>query len=330
MITLHLFKASNPFQEIDTCKLSHGELTIGRDAACGWRISDESRGVSRRHCTLMVEGERIFLRDTSANGVLIGAEKRPAPPGERCELAAGETLHVGDFTIVLDGEEEDAGADRAPQPRRTPTVAPGVEAATRPPGALTDAALLEAFCRGASLEASSFAGEDPAAVMERLGVIYREVVDDLCAMMRDRATLKDQLRLDRTTISARANNLMKWAPPEQVAVDLLQEGENGFLKGADAFKASFADLRRHGVCLMGGSDAAIAFVLTQLDPSTLEEKARRQSLPPFTSKLEAAWKLLRDSHTALSGEPGDVVIEKAFRRGYEQRLTALPDEEQAA
>ncbi len=325
MITLRLFKSSDPFQEIDSRTLAHGDLIIGRDSSADWPILDPRRDLSRRHCILNVDGKRVFLRDISTNGVAIGVERRLAPREERCELAPGETIYLGEFMILLDADP----ADEAGKPASSSVAAPATHAAPPRSGPVTDAALLEAFCRGAGLEPSSFAGEDPAAVMGRLGAVYRQVIDDLGVMMRDRALVKHELRMDRTTISSRDNNPLKWAPTHRVAVDLLKEGEGGFLKGAAAFKSSFDDLRRHGVCIMAGSDAALHFVLAELGPDALEAGARRQG-SPFASRYEAMWKVFRERHDGLSDEAGDAAIERAFREGYERRLSSLEDEEQAA
>ncbi len=326
MITLRLFKASDPFQELEARDLLWGEFTIGRDASSDWPLRDTRGDLSRKHCVISVEGDRVLVRDTSTNGVFLGPEKRPLPQGEPADLAPGDTIYLGEFMILLDfSSAEDASsralaeggappAETAPAPRLEPAVAPA--------GPVTDAALLEAFCRGARLETSSFVGEDPAAVMTRLGVVYREVVDDLCALMRDRAMLKDQYRMERTTISARDNNPMKWAPPDRIAVELLQEGEGGFLKGAAAFRASFEDLRQHGGGLLAGSHAAVRHVLQELDPERLEGSTRRQPLH-FVSKFEAAWKLFRERHVTLSGETGAAAVERAFRAGYEEHLNSV-------
>jgi predicted component of type VI protein secretion system len=325
MITLRLFKSSDPFQEIESRTLARGDLIIGRDPDADWPILDPRRDLSRRHCILNIDGKRAFLRDISTNGVTIGVERRPAPREERCELSLGETIYLGEYMILLDAESAEQGEKSA----AFDTALPAPQSAAPQSGRLTDAALLEAFCRGAGIEPFALAGEDPAAVMSRLGGVYRQVIDDLSAMMRDRALVKNQLRMDRTTISSRDNNPLKWAPTHRVAVDLLKEGEGGFLKGAAAFKSSFDDLRRHGVCIMAGSDAALDFVLSEFDPEALEAGARRQ-VSPFASKYEAMWKVFCDRHVSLSEDAGDVAIERAFREGYERRLSSLEDEEQAA
>jgi predicted component of type VI protein secretion system len=323
MITLRLFHSARPFEQIAERPLAEGDLIIGRDSSAGWQIPDAREDVSRYHCTLMLEAGRICLRNTSANGVLIGDGKRPAPRDETCDVEPGDTFHIGEYMILLDVEAPEIAAPEKPvkQPRQQ-SGAP-----------LTDAAMLEAFCEGAGLEPSSFAGEDPAAVMSRLGVVYRQVVDDLCALMRDRAMLRDQLQMDRTTIAARDNNPLKWAPPHRIAVELLQEGDTGFLKGAAAFKASFADLRRHSTCVVAGWQAAVRHVLDDLSPDAVETSLKRQPMQ-FVLKSEAAWKLFRERHAAMSADTdwsGSGAVERAFRRAYEERLAALgPDRDEAA
>jgi predicted component of type VI protein secretion system len=331
MVTLRLFRTADPFQQIEARELTHGEITIGRDPGADWTINDPRRDLSRNHCVLGVDGETIFLRDTSTNGVSIGVEKLPAPYEERCELRPGETIYFGEYMMLLDCDAvSEAGHDDTPPKRETAPALTGPAPQKLFSGPVTDAALLEAFCGGAGLEASSFAGEDPAAVMNRLGVAYRQVVDDLCSLMRDRAMLKDQLQMERTTISARDNNPLKWAPPHRIAVDLLQEGEGGFLKGAEAFRASFADLRRHGACMLAGSRAAVKHMLDELSPDAIETNVKRQPLY-FVAKSEAAWKHFRERHAQLAAEARntDSDIEHAFRSGYEEHLRSMDGEEAA-
>lgn len=316
MITLRLFEADKPFQQIEARPLPDGDTVIGRDVSADWVIDDVQGDLSRKHCVLRHRNGRIFLVDTSSNGVRLGVDNTPAPRDIEHELKTGQTLHLGAYTILVDAEshkESNAG---------------GIAARKRSADrlmALTDAALLEQFCIGAGLEPSSFAGEDPADVMMRLGAVYRQVVDDLCDLMRDRAMAKDQLQLDRTTISARDNNPLKWAPSHTIAIELLQDSDTGFLKGSSAIQASFSDLRRHGSGLVEGSKAAIQFVLAELDPARFEDSTKSQPLA-FMSRNDAAWKRYRQAHAALSddaraGDGGKV--SHALRTGYEAYLDAI-------
>jgi predicted component of type VI protein secretion system len=314
MITLRLFEAEKPFQQVDARALPDGDTVIGRDPSADWVIEDANGELSRKHCVLRRVGDRLLLIDTSSNGVRIGLDKTPAPRDQEHEIQKGQTIYLGPYAILVDGEsridqKEERGGTASERSADRWT-------------ALTDAALLEQFCIGAGLEPSSFAGEDPAEVMARLGAVYRQVVDDLCDLMRDRAMMKNQLQLDRTTISARDNNPLKWAPPHSIAVELLQDDDTGFLKGSSAFRASFADLRRHGSGLIEGSKAAIQFVLAELDPARFEEGARSQPLA-FMSRNDSAWKRYRQAHAELleDAKGSDAgKVSQALRAGYEAFL----------
>jgi predicted component of type VI protein secretion system len=343
MITLRLFKTADPFREIEARTLERGEISLGVDAAADWVIADGCGELSRRHCMLGADERGLWLCDTSTNGVFLGADKRRAVRGERHEIMPDETIYLGEHMILLDpNSAAEAGAQPIDLPvAGQPTL--GAAVVSNQAGEIgcskdrrfiapTDAALLEAFCRGARLEPSSFAGEDPAALMNRLGVVYRQVIDDLSELMSDRATLRDSLQLERTTISARDNNPLKWAPAARVAVDLLREGDTGFLKGASAFRASFADLRRHGAGLLAGSRAAIRGVILELDPADIEAGVKRQPLG-FTSRFETAWRQFQERHGALKSAADSSAsgrIERAFREGYAAHLDAVAAKEEAA
>ena len=285
----------------------------------------------------------MWLFDTSTNGVFIGPNRKRAPQRERIEIACGDAVLFGEYMIVpdlIDANEciylvdyERAAAapqnDHGPASNADRKTGPAINT---PNTGWTDATLVEAFCKGAGIEPSSFAGELPDELMNRVGIVYRQAVNDLCDLMAERASFKDSLKLDRTTISARDNNPLKWAPARQVAVDLLRSSDTGFLKGANAFAASFADLRDHGACLLAGSRAAIAGVLDDLKPERIEA-AQKMQPRAFVSRFEAVWRLFQTCHAALVVEINATAsgrIERAFRKGYQTHADRLDQGGEAA
>jgi pilus assembly protein CpaF len=71
--------------------------TIGRDERC--TVALESPLVSRRHAMVSVQGERIFLTDTSANGTLVGDQLIQQAT---CPLAPGTAVRIGPFQLRFD------------------------------------------------------------------------------------------------------------------------------------------------------------------------------------------------------------------------------------
>lgn len=339
MVTLRLFHQSDPFHQIESRILSEGELTIGRDAAADWVIPDPERSVSRVHCVLARKDGRLSLRDTSSNGVFVGADRRRLQPLEPAPIDEGETFRLGGYLIVIDsGSDQRAGFD-APfsQPMLKPMSVTGdvlavpsdwasaeVHApdAGRPP---TDGSLLEAFCEGARLDASAFSGEDPAQVMRRLGAVYQQMVLGLSDLMSERTTLKTEYRMTRTTVRAEGNNPFKWAPAHRVAVDLLRARDDGFLSGPAAARASFEDLKKHLLCILAGLRAALGETLESLDPAAIEEQLKGRSFV-LQGRAAAAWaeyqRLYADVRRQADDDP-DGPVSRAFRAAYERQLQEL-------
>lgn len=351
MITLRLFHSADPFREIDARRLN-SELVIGRDPGADWVVSDSLSELSRRHCVLAARDGRVVLRDTSANGVFVGVDRRRVEREADVEIDPADAIHLGQFTIVVD--LTDPANTNTPRTREAdqsvfeaPFSAPllqdpelksqdfavpsewAADAAPRPAaavGAVTNAALLDAFCEGARLDASSFAGQDPAEVMRRAGAMYRQVVLGLGDLMAERTSVKAEFRLDRTTVGASGNNPFKWAPTQRVAIDLLCGRNESFLSGPAALKASFEDLKKHLLCLLAGSRSAVNATFDQLSPAKIEEQAKAPLM--VVGKSDACWRQYQRRHEELSAEARastESAVNRAFKAGYEQQLLELDE-----
>jgi predicted component of type VI protein secretion system len=346
MYTLRLFHRADPAHELAARQLMDGELEIGRDELADWSIPDPRRTLSRRHCRIAVRDGELIVQDTSINGVFLGpvrlAPRRPTP------VAIGETLRLGEYLILVEPQDAaaeararaEAGAafdapfhhpilsviETAPAELQIPAGWARPEAAQSP----SDASLLDAFCAGARLDASAFAGEDPALVMQRLGEVYRQMVLGLSDVMGERTAAKSSCRLARTHVQAEGNNPFKWAAPQRLAVDLLRRGEAGFLPGPVAVNASFRDLKKHLLCMLAGMRAAIGSAIEALSPEAVEGTLETQ---PFLMKSKAAWteylRLHAEFRRRAENDP-EGALNRAFVEAYERRLRELDSAGRAA
>ena len=319
MTTLRLFHRNDPFRQIEAREVTDGEVVIGRDPGPGWAIEDPSMTLSRRHCVITMGEGAVTLRDTSANGVFLGRERVRIPAGATIPLD-GETIHLGEFLIIVDPRSGEAAAPSQPDPQ--PEANQPAPAAGDAPA--NQGALLELFCQGAGLEVSAFYGEDPSQVLLRAGAVYRQMVQGLVALMEERTRVRGEYWMDQTSVKAQDNNPFRWAHADRVAVDLLRDSGSGFLIGPAAVKASFADLEKHFGCLMGGMRGALAAVLDALSPAALEKHDGGMSL--LKPKAATCWSaFLREYERLRSGAEDDVKspINTAFRNGYERRLGEL-------
>lgn len=320
MFFCRLFHRDQPFEQIDARLIDGGEISIGRDQAADWRLTDSDGTLSRIHCTLAVEDGRLLLRDRSTNGTFLENGER-APEGQAVELRVRDSIRLGALTIVV-GEPPQAETPAVEAPV-SPAIAPAADwvdgPAARP--AHRDTSLIEAFCEGARIDASSLSSEDPAELMRRIGAIYQQTVLGLSALMADRARSKAEYELERTTISAADNNPFKWAPTRKLAQDLLRQSDNGFLTDAAAVRASFEDLGEHLAALSDATEAAVAATANAFAPDAIEAEAKSQT-SMLRNKTTVCWDIHARRHADLTAAGGGLgpLAKRAFGEAYLRSL----------
>ncbi len=228
---------------------------------------------------------------------------------------------------------EDGNADPAPELAKVaPAMAakPSVvraPAPSEPPASdsLAASGLFEAFCAGAKLDPAALAGEDQAAMMERLGAVYRHMVLGLSDVLGERTALKNEYRMVRTTIQADENNPFKWAPPQKVASELLRTASDGFLDGPAAVAESYQDVKKHLLCMLAGLRAALASSLDTLAPGRIEDAIKDQSfvLKPRAAVAWAEYVKVYGQFRREAEDSADSPVNREFRAAYEKQLDEL-------
>jgi predicted component of type VI protein secretion system len=326
MFICRLFHQDQPFEQMEARLLSEGEMTIGRDPAADWTLTDSDGTLSRIHCILALKDGQILLRDQSTNGTYLEGGDR-APRDHAVALKPGQCVRLGALSILVDRADQDGvaspsattlhGALSAPHPLVPPDWTD--EAPVRP--AHRDTSLIEAFCEGARIDASELSSEDPAELMKRIGAIYQQTVLGLATLMAERTRMKRELELNRTTIGPSDNNPFKWAPTRKLAQDLLCKSDAGFLSDADAVRASFEDLGRHLTAVVQGANAASDIAVRTLAPDAIDAEARTQA-SLLKSRSALCWDILTKRHAALVHSGEETLAKRAFAEGYDRALGA--------
>lgn len=166
----------------------------------------------------------------------------------------------------------------APQPPIPQPLVPQTPAQT--PLAATSAApgdmaarLHQAFCRGAGLDPRlSPAPPDPEAQAEQLGLALRLVTEEIMAMLRDRANVKQFTRGgDRTLRAALGNNPMKFLPDSAEALTaMFLQPRPGYLQGPESLAEALKDLRGHQMAIFAALQPALTTLLAGLSPDEIE------------------------------------------------------------
>lgn len=332
MIRLSLFARSDPQRLLAQREMRGGEMLIGRGEDADWVLDDPERLLSRHHCSVKVTDGSATVTDLSANGVFLDDDAERCARGEDVPLRSGQVLRLGDYLIAV--AQRSQPEPLSSQSSRPPLVL--VDAAaqlSRVAGDSEDTradssdhgALLEAFCSAAHLDVSAFADEDSAAIMQRLGGVYRQMVIGLAELMSERTAAKSDLVAEHTTVGHVDNNPFRWASSQRLAVDLLRQDHEGFMTGPEAVRASFGDIKQHLSCISAGMRTALQSMLDFLSPKTIEGRLEGRSplLPGYKS---AAWTAYVAAHEELRREAQDGAagrVQREFRNGYAASLSEL-------
>jgi len=205
-----------------------------------------------------------------------------------------------------------------PEPPPAPILPPAASDTQQPD-------LLQAFLRGAGLDQLRLDKADACAQMESIGRSYRLMVEGLIDVLRARASLKGEFRMQQTMIRPAENNPLKFAPnADEALLLLLRHGNQAFMAPDIAVRDSFDDLRAHQLAVMAGVEAAIKHLLTRFEPAQLEERMGKpgglSSL--FNGSRQAQyWQQFTELYSNISREAQEDfqdLFGREFSRAYEE------------
>ncbi|VVM67107.1 hypothetical protein PS663_01617 [Pseudomonas fluorescens] len=185
--------------------------------------------------------------------------------------------------------------------------------------------LLQAFLRGAGLDQLRLDKAQAQAQMENIGRSYRLMVEGLIDVLRARASLKGEFRMQQTMIQPAENNPLKFAPnADEALLLLLRHGNQAFMAPDLAVRDSFNDLRAHQLAVMAGVEAAIKHLLSRFEPAQLEERMGKpgglSSL--FNGSRQAQyWQQFTELYSNISREAQEDfqdLFGREFSRAYEE------------
>ena len=329
MYMLQLFETTNDLQPIDARLIRDGQMRIGRDCAADWSIADPDCELSRAHFELAVADGALTMRALGTNGVFDDLSGDRFPDAIAVTVAIPSTLRFGRFLMKASHARHDDGpVDTA----RTMVMTPPLGLSIAVPDDWSDAtvqpqaahgSLLEAFCHGAGLDASTLSGEEPTEIMHRAGAVYRQMVLGVGDLMAERDRARGLYKLSRTTIGGANNNPFKWAPTQRLATDLLLAGSGNFLSGPMALQASFRDIKRHLIATFAGLHGSLRSAIGTFDPKVLDAAvANRASLLKSKAALQVDEVATRHADlTRQLGEGESGSLERAFVAAYDAAET---------
>jgi type VI secretion system protein len=227
-------------------------------------------------------------------------------------------------------------ASAAPTATPAAPAAPATPAApAAPPPAAAGAGEAEvplaAFLQGAGLPPSAVAGLSPPQVLELAGQLLRHVVGGLRELLAARSSIKQEARLEMTTLRATENNPLKFTVSTEEALRhlLRRDPEPGFLAPLQAIDEVMQDLKAHQLATLAGLEATLKGMFQRFDPARLERELTDRSLVgtllPGHRKARY-WDLFAADFRRIAQEAEEDVqalFGREFARAYEEQVRRL-------
>lgn len=178
----------------------------------------------------------------------------------------------------------------APRAQPVATPLPPAEPARPAAAAATAdaAALLDAICKGAGLPPGSLSAADPQRLGEEIGKCLRIATEELMALLGARAAAKQFVKsASRTMIGGLNNSPLKFKPsPAEAMQTMFVQRSESYLNSTASFQQGFDDIKRHQTAVYAAMQPALARLLEDMAPESIEEKA---SGGLMSSKKANAW-----------------------------------------
>ncbi|NMM42117.1 type VI secretion system-associated FHA domain protein TagH [Pseudoalteromonas arctica] len=153
------------------------------------------------------------------------------------------------------------------------------------------------------------------------------LLTELMESLRQRALVKNQLRVNQTMFQTQQNNPIKFsANIDDVIQNLFIINSASFLSSRESIKESFIDTRRHEHALLAGADGVLKGILEQVSPSHINQQVNNHAnilkIIPGQSESKS-WKLYQNLHDELSRDvnaKGAMALSDDFLKAYNDKI----------
>ena len=154
--------------------------------------------------------------------------------------------------------------------------------------------------------------------------IIRNTITRLMELIKARTNIKNELRVQHTTLQAQDNNPLKFSVTSDDAIGVLfsESRSTSFMGPDEAIEDSFDDLSDHQMAVMAGMQAAYEHMFKQFSPTKLEALFNTKG-GLLGNKRAANWEAFQNHYQRLINDREatyNQLFGQSFAKNYEQRL----------
>jgi len=193
------------------------------------------------------------------------------------------------------------------------------------PNVSVDTSLIEAM----GLSNKNLVDAEINQMNQVVGEVVREMVSGLMQVLGSRSSIKNEFRMNVTTIQPVENNPLKFSANVDDALEnmFIKQG-NAYKKPVEAVRESFEGIAEHQVAILAGIRAAFKGVIERFDPQLLEQrfaKHKTSGIIPGSQKAKN-WDLYLEYYNELAGDIDNsfqYLFGDEFVQAYEEQLQQL-------
>jgi len=166
-------------------------------------------------------------------------------------------------------------------------------------------------------------------ISEIVGLLVRETMEGMMRVLSFRKKIKEEFRINVTTIQPVENNPLKFSANIDDAMEnMFIKENNAYKEPIEAVREGFQGIAEHQVAVLAGMQAAFRGMLERFDPDTLEkrfEKYKKSGLIQLGKKRKN-WESYKAYHAELAGNPDNsfqYLFGYDFVQAYEEQMQRL-------
>ena len=187
-----------------------------------------------------------------------------------------------------------------------------------------------AFLKGLGLDDKSFDSELTEQQLYLAGKLFRNAIQGTMDVLQSRAEIKNEMRMDMTTIQPIQNNPIKFALNIDEAIrKLLAQDNKAYMDPEQAMNEVYDDITSHQLAVISGIQASLSHVLKRFEPKNLitrfeQDSPISASIPVHRkAKLWEAFEDLYESIETEAEEDFNRLFGQEFAKAYDQQVEIL-------
>lgn len=192
----------------------------------------------------------------------------------------------------------------------------------------TDTDIVNILFNTLGIKAEDVPAEKLPQLVKNIAQISRHSMQGIMQTMNARAHLKNEFRMERTTIKTEQNNPLKFCINyEQLLHYMLTHPVPGYLNSEESVKEAFKELQEHQIAVMAGMKSALMYMLNKLSPEKIQQRSDKTISLTLSNKKTRYWEAYKELYEDIMSED-DVfnhVFGNEFCRAYEHQAELLKE-----